>query len=451
MSTDSIAGSWPTLFSPDRRVYLERLAMDTFGYFRDLTNPENGLVPDNTRQGAPCSIAATGLALACYPVAVERGWMTRHEAAERVRTTLRTFQDGPGGDFAAIGNRGFFYHFLDMATGRRVWQSELSTIDSTFVLAGGLVAAAYFDAAEEVESEVRRLADELYRRADWHWALDGGSAVSHGWKPDSGFLGPRWRGYNEALLLYALALGSPTYPVPAESYRAWTKTYRWRTLYGIEFLYAGPLFVHQLSHVFVDFRGIQDDFMRARGIDYFENSRRATFVQQAYAIHNPRGFRGYGEFVWGLSASDGPGPAEFTVDGRRRRFWDYVARGAPFGPDDGTVTPWAVVASLPFAPDIVLPAIEGIDERYPGMISEYGFRCSFNATYPSEPERDSWISKGYYGIDQGPIVLMVDNAMGGLTWELVKRCPPVVEGLRRAGFRGGWLDGSDGTRAGRDA
>lgn len=439
MSIDLNPDIPPALLTPERRTSMERLARDTFGYIRDLTNPENGLVPDNTRQGAPCSIAATGLGLACYPVAVERGWLARPEAAARVRATLRTFHNGPGDDLAAIGHRGFFYHFLDMGTGRRVWRSELSTIDSSFVLAGGLVAAAYFDRADEVEREVRALADALYRRADWQWALDGGPAISHGWKPETGFLGARWRGYNEALILYALALGSPTYPVPAESYRAWTETYRWRKLFDIEFLYAGPLFVHQLSHVFLDFRGIQDDFMRARGIDYFENSRRATLVQQAYAIRNPRGFRGYGEFMWGLSASDGPGPGELTVDGRRRRFWDYVARGAPFGPDDGTLTPWAVVASLPFAPEIVLPTIECIDERHPEMISEYGFRCSFNPTFTGDAERDGWVSKGYYGIDQGPIVLMIENAISGLTWKLTKRCPYFVEGLRRTGFRGGWL------------
>ena len=197
------------------------------------------------------------------------------------------------------------------------------------------------------------------------------------------------------------ALGSPTHPVPAESYRAWSATYRWRELYGLEFLYAGPLFVHQLSHMWIDFRGIQDEFMRAKGIDYFENSRRATYAQRQYAIRNPRRFKGYNENCWGITASDGPGPAMLKIDGVRRRFYDYKARSIPYGPDDGTIAPWAVVASLPFAPEIVLPAIRYIDETYPDMMSEYGFKCSFNPTFVSAGKR-CWLSKGYYGLDQGP-------------------------------------------------
>ena len=213
----------------------------------------------------------------------------------------------------------------------------------------------YFDHDTADEAEIRRLADALYRRADWNWARDGGATLTHGWRPESGFLPYRWEGYDEGLLLYVLGLGSPTHPLPPESYAAFCATYQWKQIYGRELLYSGPLFTHQLSHLWIDFRGIRDAFMREHGSDYFENSRQATFVQQEYAVHNPLQFAGYGEHCWGFTACDGPGWVKRVVDGVERQFFDYIARGAPFGPDDGTVAPWVVVASLPFAPEIVIP------------------------------------------------------------------------------------------------
>ncbi|MBA2565220.1 MAG: hypothetical protein H0V09_07325, partial [Gemmatimonadetes bacterium] len=203
------------------------------------------------------------------------------------------------------------------------------------------------------------------------------------------------------------------------------------------------LFIHQLSHIWIDFRGIKDEYMRATGIDYFENSRRATYVQQQYAIRNPRRFTSYGEYVWGITASDGPGPARRRIRGIERRFFDYVARAIPYGPDDGTIAPWAAVASLPFAPEIVLPTLRRFNEVYPQMTSEYGFKCSLNPTFAGQAggQRNGggWISKGYYGLDQGPIVLMIENYRSGLLWRLMRSCPHVVRGLRRARFAGGWL------------
>ncbi len=338
---------------------LESLQRETFGYFLQETNPQNGLVLDKTAPDWPASIAATGLALAAYPVAVERGFITRAAAIETILVTLRFFwnsRQGPEPD--ATGYHGFYYHFLDMQTGRRAWQCELSTADSTILLAGALTAGAYFDADTTEEEEIRALADGLYRRADWSWAQNGGATVTHGWKPESGFLKYRWEGYDEALVLYILGLGSPTHPLPEESYAAWASTYEWKSSYGYDYLYAGPLFTHQISHIWIDFRGIQDAFMREKGIDYFENTRRATYVQQRYAIDNPLKFAGYGKDCWGITASDGPGPVTIKVNGIERQFFDYLGRGVPYGPDDGTIGPWAVVASLPFAPEIVLPAID---------------------------------------------------------------------------------------------
>jgi hypothetical protein len=423
-------------FSDDQLETLQRL---TFNFFLKETNPANGLVPDSTREGTPCSITATGFALASYPVGVERKFLTRSDAIKRTLTTLRFFWNSPHGpEPDATGYKGFYYHFLDMKTGRRTWDSELSTIDSTFLIAGALTAAEYFNRDTEDEREIRKLVGAIYDRADWRWALNGKETVTHGWKPESGFIKYRWRGYNEALLLYILGLASRTYPLSARSYDAWTRTYKWRKLYGYEFLYAGPLFIHQLSHMWIDFRGIQDRYMRKRGLDYFENSRRATYIQQQYAIRNTRGFKGYGEYIWGLTASDGPGPATERVGNKLLRFYDYKARAVPNGPDDGTLAPWAVVASLPFAPEIVLPSLRYFDEAFPEMTSKYGFKCSFNPTFPGASGKE-WISKGYYGLDQGPIVLMIENYRSGFLWQLMRRSPYIIDGLRRAGFTGGWL------------
>lgn len=422
---------------------LDQLQQATFQYFLKESNPENGLVADNTRQGAPASIAAVGLALAAYPIGVERGYITRAEAVKRTLVTLRFFWNSPHHDQpGAVGYRGFYYHFLDMKSGERVWQSELSTIDSTYLLAGALAAAMYFDGDAAEERTIRELAEALYQRADWQWAQNGELCVSHGWRPERGFIPYRWEGYSEALLLYVLGLASPTNPLSPESYAAWLATYEWQHIYGYEFVYAGPLFIHQLSHVWIDFRGIQDDFMRAKGLDYFENSRRATYVQQEYAMRNPLNFKGYGEQIWGITASAGPGPATYMVDGVERRFYGYLARGVPYGPDDGTLSPWGAIASLPFAPEIVLPTIHALNEQYPGVTSKYGFKCSFNPTFPTAGANDGgsgWISEGYYGLDQGPIVLMIENYRSDLLWHLMRASPHIRSGLQRAGFSGGWL------------
>ena len=418
------------------------LQRESFSYFVHETNPANGLVTDKTAPDWPASIAATGFALAAYPVGIERGFMSRAAAVDRTLATLRFFWNSPHGpEPDATGYQGLYYHFLDMRTGRRAWQCELSTVDSAFLLAGMLTAAEYFDANAAKENEIRTLADALYRRANWHWAQNEGATLTHGWKPESGFLHYRWEGYDEALLLYMLALGSPTYPLPDNSYTAWGSTYQWQHCYGYDYLYAGSMFTHQLSHMWIEFRGIQDVFMRDKGMDYFENSRRATYVQQQYAIDNPFKFKGYGRYCWGITASDGPGPDTIKVDGIERQFFDYLARGVPYGPDDGTIAPWAVVASLPFAPEIVLPAIEHfIHHLELKSLNPYGFKSTFNLTYPATSGNAcGWGSPWHYGLNQGPIVLMIENYLSGLLWRLMRNCPYIVSGLRRADFTGGWL------------
>jgi hypothetical protein len=420
---------------------LDALQATTIAYYVHEANRRTGLIRDKTDPTTPSSIAAVGMALATAPLVIERGVRPREYTAPWVLRTLRFFAESPQGtEPDATGYQGFYYHFLDMETGRRVWDCEVSTIDSAFLFAGMLTAATYFDRDDPVDAEIRRLAYALYERADWNWARDGGAAVTHGWRPDTGFIPYRWTGYDEALLLYVLGLGSPTHPLPEESYAAYTSTYHWKEVYDFEYLYSGPLFTHQLSHVWVDFRGIQDDFMRDRGIDYFENSRRATFVQQQYAVHNPMQFEGYGELCWGLTASDGPGWCTRKLHGIERKFFGYIARGVPFGPDDGTIAPWAVVASLPFAPEIVLPTLKHYEALNCGMHDPYGFKATFNPTFPVDCDCPcGWVSPYHFGIDQGPIALMIENYRTELIWHLMHHCEPVVRGLRRAGFRGGWL------------
>lgn len=420
---------------------LEALQRHAFEYFLRETNPVTGLVADKSQPGAPASIAAVGFALAVYPVGVARGWMTRTDAVARTLAMLRLFSASVQGTAPdATGYKGFYYHFLDMQTGRRAGTCELSTVDTAFLLAGMLAAAAYFDQDSEDEQEIRTLADALYRRADWTWACNGGATVTHGWKPESGFLPYRWEGYDEAMIVYVLGLGSPTYPLPPESYAAWTATYQWKNLYGFEYVYGGPLFVHQYSHIWVDFREIQDAFTRDRGIDYCENSRRATYVHREYAIRNPLGFVGYGPTFWGLTASDGPGETTRRIGGVDRTFLDYVARSVPDGPDDGTIAPWAVAASVPFAPEIVLPTIWHLQDVYPQVIGEYCFRCSFNLTFPNEHDvGGGWTSPYHFGINLGPVVSMCENYRTGLLWRLMRQCDYVASGLRRAGFSKGWL------------
>jgi hypothetical protein len=419
---------------------LDALLWTSVEYYLKEVNQRNGLVRDKTQPGAPASIAAVGMAMAAGPLAVERVALPREFMARRTLNRLRFFWNSPQGPEAdATGYKGFYYHFLDMETGRRVWNCELSTIDTAFLLAGMLTAATYFDHDNAVEHEIRTLADALYRRVDWQWAQNGGATVTHGWRPETGFIPYRWQGYDEALLLYVLGLGSPTYPLPPESYQAWASTYQWKKIYDWELLYSGPLFTHQLSHLWIDFRGIQDAFMREHGLDYFENSRRATYIQQQYAIRNPLEFAGYGEYCWGLTASDGPGWTVRTINGIERRFFDYIARGAPYGPDDGTIAPWAVVASLPFAPEIVLPTIRHFERLDVGLLQPYGFKATFNATYTVDESGGIWVSPYHFGIDQGPIVLMIDNYRSNLLWKVMQRCRYLVTGLRRAGFTTGWL------------
>ena len=424
---------------------LDNLRRAIVDYYLTESNPQNGLIADRNEPGSPSSIAAVGMGLSVYIVAVARGILSRAGAVDRTLALLRFLDSShQGPEPNATGYKGFYYHFLDMQTGRRAIECELSTVDTAIMMAGILTAASYFTANDEKEIELRKLADSLYRRVDWQWALNEGTTISHGWKPESGFLPYRWdTGYSEAIILYALALGSPTFPVDPQGYKEWISTFEWKKVYDIEYLYAGPLFIHQMSHLWLDFRGIHDDFNRKVGIDYFENSRRATLIHRQYGIENPLKFAHYSEYGWGLTASDGPGPAVLEVNGVQRTFFGYEARGAPFGPDDGTISPWAVATSVPFAPEIVVKTMRHIIERLRSLgRSPYGgFVASFNPTYPDRSSNlHAWTSPWIFGLNEGPILMMIENYQTELIWNAVRRCPYIVKGLQRAGFRDGWLD-----------
>ncbi len=418
---------------------LDRLQRAAFGYFLEAMNPTTGLVADTSRANSPSSIAVVGFALSAYAVAVERGWMGRLDAVNRCLSVLRFFRnsnqsDGP----EATGYKGFYYHFLDLHTGARVWHSELSMVDTALLIAGALTAGMYFTSDTSEETELREIVEALYLRVDWQWSQGGAATIRQGWKPECGFLHYGWEGYNEATILYVLAMGSPTHALTGDCYEAWTATYQWENLYGYDFLYAGPLFVHQFAHAWIDFRGIRDRFMREKRCDYFENSRRATLVQRAYARRNPNEFADYDDHCWGLTACDGPSDELSNVSGKPQRLLGYTARGVPYGPDDGTLAGWASLASLPFAPDVALDAVRSMQKRHPEMLSESRYASSFNSSLAS-PGQGAWVSPGNFGLDQGIVVMMIENYRSGLIWHLMRDCPYVGAGLRRAGFRGGWL------------
>jgi hypothetical protein len=437
----------------DTGASLDDLERRTFNFFWELSDPVTGLTPDRWPTKSFSSLAAVGFALTAYPIGAERGYVTRAEAAGRVHNTLTFLWEAPQNDSPsdATGYRGFFYHFVDPETGRRFGNVELSTVDTALLMAGALFCQSYFDGTEPQEEKIRELADALYRRVDWQWAQPRPPTIVLGWKPEEGFLPYDWRGYNEAMIMYLLALGSPTHPVGEEGWEEWVSRYQWNDFHGYEHLGFAPLFGHQFSHVWVDFRGIQDEYMRSRGIDYFENSRLATLSQRAYAIENPSAFAGYGEDLWGLSACDGPVDGEFEIDGVTRSFRTYAGRGASFTHivDDGTVTPMAATSSIVFAPEVAIPTIISMRDTYgENLYSTYGFLDALNPTLTIDVQVQhgrvipgtGWFDTDYLGIDQGPILAMVENYRSELVWKTMRRNPYIIEGLRRAGFSGGWLE-----------
>ena len=441
------------LANDPRRMYRD-IERRTFDYFWDTADPVTGLAPDHWPSRDPSSIAAVGFELTAYVIGADRGYVTRHAAAARVRKILAFLLSRPQGKGREgyAGYHGFFYHFIGMRSGLRYRNSELSTIDTALLMAGVLTAESYFDHPTATERSVRRLAKRLYLRVNWGWAAPGTDPrVSMAWYPDHGFSQARWSGYNEASILYILGLGSPTYPLRSNAWSAWTATdeHDWRELDGQTLLAFGPQFGPQYTAVWIDLRGIADPFMRAHGEDYFENSRRATLAQRQYAIVDPDGWAGYGPDIWGLTACNGPGNVRAPYHGRMRQFHGYFARGITNpADDDGTLAPTAVLGSLPFDPKIVTQATQALLRKYGDIIyTRYGFLDSFNPSFTHArlarhgfviPGR-GWVDNKFLGIDQGPIIAMIENQRTGLIWRIMRRNPYVRAGLRRAQFTGGWF------------
>jgi hypothetical protein len=424
----------------------------TFRFFWETANPENGLVPDRWPTPSFSSIAAVGFGLTAYGVGAERGFVTREQAAQRTLTTLRFFQNASNGPEpqGRTTYKGFVYHFVDMKTGHRFKDVELSTMDTAILLAGALFAQSYFDRDNATEREIREVAEALYRRAEFDFFFERPPLVSMAWTPEKGLHDWDYRGYNEAMILYILGLGSPTHPIGPDSWKAYTETYHWASYYGQEHVNFAPLFGHQFTHIWIDFRGIQDEYMRGKGIDYFENSRRATIAQRAYAIDNPGKWRGYGADIWGFTASDGPLDGTRVIDGVSRKFMTYAARGVAANEvrDDGTIAPYGAISSMPFTPDISMAAMRAMYEQYGAHIfQQYGFLDAFNPTLNFETNVNmghivpdvAWVDNDYLGIDQGPLIAMIENHRSELVWKTMKKNAHIKRGLQRAGFQGGWL------------
>lgn len=401
---------------------LDTLQRSAFQYFWSEANPANGLIKDRSASGSPASIASMGFGLTVIHIGVERGWVSRPVAANRVLAMLRTlfWQPQNTSPSGSIGYQGWFYHFLDMNTATRAGDTELSSIDTALLMAGVLDAGAFFDGPDALEDSVRWYADTLYRRVNWNFMRNFNPGILMGWKPGTGFAGfGEWIGYNEAMILYLLAFGSPTKPITPSAipnaWARWTSGYDWETHYGQTYVRFAPLFGHQYSHCWVDFRNIRDAYMLGKDLDYFENSRRATLAQRAYSIANPGGWVGYRDSLWGITASDDP--------------FGYSARGAPPAENDnGTIVPTAALSSIPFAPEACLPVAHFLWDYYrPALWGPYGFRDAFNPTF-------GWWGPDVIGIDQGPIAIMIENYRTGSVWRRFMQIPYVRTGLERAGF-----------------
>lgn len=413
---------------------LDSIQKKTFFFFIEEHHPEWGIVKDRSAAWAPASIASTGFGIPSFAVGVERGWITREEAAQITLNMMNFFVNSlQSADTLAAGYKGFFYHFLRMDTGLREWRCELSSVDTGLLMMGILFARNYYDRDNKTEKNSSQ-ASQLLGNIDWDFMLmpdtgDYARQISMGWHPETGLHHMGWSGYNEALFLYILAAGTGLENAK-ESYRSWLSSYKWQTPYdGLSHVAFPPLFGHQFSHCFIDFRGLADEYMREKGIDYFENSRRATYVQRQYAIDNPHGWTGYDSLCWGITASDGPGESYNFGD---REFLGYAGRGTS-GPDynyfdDGTIAPYGPLSSLPFAPEIVIPTIRSINEKLGDRIwGKYGYYDSFNLTA-------GWVNDDFIGIDQGPMLIMIENFRSGLVWMYVMKDPVIQEGLETLGF-----------------
>jgi len=422
--------------TPADEKMLDSIQQKTFQFFMHEHHSKWGIVKDRTTRTAPASIAATGFGLPALAIGAERSWITRAEASAITLKIMRFFMNSvQSTDPNVTGYKGFYYHFLKMDSGIREWNCELSSIDTGILLMGIIFARNYYHLDNEAEKEIRTLAAKLLARVDWNFFRmpDTGrfaNTISMGWTPEKGLHDFGWSGYNEGLFLYVLAAGSGMNDAE-KSYAAWLKSYQWNTPYPeLSHVAFPPLFGHQFSQAFIDYRGLVDDYMVEKKIDYFENSRRATYVQRQYAIDNPGKWVGYDALCWGVTACDGPSEKYNFGD---KKFIGYAGRGTS-GPeynyfDDGTIAPYGCLSSLPFAPEIVLPTIKSINSKYGKTLwGKYGYYDAFNPTA-------KWVDDDYLGIDEGPMLMMIENFRTGLVWNYVMKDPIIQKGLTRLGYR----------------
>jgi hypothetical protein len=420
----------------DEEIILDSIQHKTFLFFLNEHHLEWGIVKDRAARWAPASIAATGFGIPSFAIGAERKWITREQASVITLKILEFFANSnQSADSNATGYKGFYYHFLRMDSGTREWKCELSSIDTGILMMGILFAQNYYNQDNEAENKIRLLSATLLSRIDWDFMLLPASAkhpntISMAWSPEKGLLDYGWSGYNEGLFLYVLAAGSGMKNVE-QSYDSWLSTYKWNTPYrGLSHVAFPPLFGHQFSQAFIDYRGLADKYMKEKGIDYFENSRRATYVQRQYAIDNPKSWTGYDSLCWGITASDGPSEKYNFAD---KKFLGYAGRGTS-GPEynyfeDGTIAPYGSITSLPFAPEIVLPTIKSFNAKYGKQLwGKYGYYDSFNPTA-------KWIDNDYIGISQGPMLIMIENFRTGLVWDYVMKDPIILKGLNKLGYQ----------------
>jgi len=413
VASSQTVGASSKLTSEDQH-FLEDLEHRSFQYFWEEGDPDTGLVPDRARMDGStldenhrkvASIAATGFGLTGLCIAADRNWISRNQAQERTRNTLRFFAN------KAFNQHGWFYHWLDSKTGERRWQSEVSSIDTALLLGGVLTARQYF----HDDQEIRELATKIYERVDFHWMLNGHKLLlSHGWKPETGFLKPRWDTYSEDTILYLLAIGSPTHPIsPASWFALWRDRYRYEghayfTTIGV------PLFMHQYAHAWIDYRNWRET--KGDRIDYFENSVQATLAHRAFCINLAHDFPAFGPNIWGITASD-------SAKG-------YLAWGGPPRDSqiDGTVVPSAAGGSLMFTPELSVAALRTMRQKYGQKVyGKYGFIDAFNPN-------TGWVDSDVIGINAGIILLSAENARTGNVWSWFMRNPEIPRAMRLAGL-----------------
>jgi hypothetical protein len=402
----SIANSGaPYALNTEDTTLVDDIQRRAVRFFTEQSDPRTGLTRDRApangaHSSAASSVASTGFALTAWCIADAHGWMPHAEVLRRVRTTLRFVAEKHAHE------HGWFYHFVDPATGERAWGSEASTIDTALFLQGALFAREYLD-----DPQTTTLINRIYARIDWQWALNGGHTLSHGWQPETGFIPYRWDSYSELMGLYLLGIGAPSRALPADTWHAWRRAPQ-ASFNGHTFIQCGPLFTHQYAHGWFDFRGRHDAYA-----DYWQNSIDATLAQRAWSASQSKRFKGWSADMWGLTASDGP-----------RGYMAWGTPGADPDRSDGTLVPCAPGGSLPFAPRECLTALHRMRQTGGAAVwSRYGFVDAFNP-------QTGWASRDVIGIDLGIMLVMAENLRSGLVWHHFMQAPEVQRALRLAGF-----------------